>query len=140
MRVPDYVHKRFNPMKAKSLRRQVARTIREHFPRIGGTRITDLCADLVIEVVERHLRPRDSLQHGQLLWLGFDIDDPPSRNKTAENVRLVPVVLDLWNDQDLEAQLDRVPAPQRLCHAAFVCLSRHTSKAPCSPTSTWPAC
>jgi hypothetical protein len=101
-------------MKAKSLRSQLSRTIRQHFPRIGGTRITDLCADLVIEVLERHLRPRDSLQHGQLLWLGFDIDDPPSRNKTSENVRLVPVVLDLWNVEDLEAQLDRVPAPKRL--------------------------
>lgn len=114
MRVPDYLYKHFNPMKAKSLRSQLSRTIRQHFPRIGGTRITDLCADLIIEVVERHLRPRDSLQHGQLLWLGFDINDPPSRNKTAQNVRLVPVVLDLWNDQDLDAQLDRVPAPERL--------------------------
>jgi len=81
---------------------------------MGGTRITDLCADLIIEVVERHLRPRDSLHHGQLLWLGFDIDDPPSRNKTSENVRLVPVVLDLWNEDDVEAQLDRLPAPERL--------------------------
>ncbi len=114
MRVPDYLHKHFKPMKAKSLRSQLSRTIRQHFPRIGGTRITDLCADLVIEVLERHLRPRDSLHHGQLLWLGFDIDDPPSRNKTSENVRLVPVVLDLWNDDDLEAQLDRVSAPERL--------------------------
>ena len=114
MRVPDYRHKHFNPMKAKSLRSQLSRTIRLHFPRMGGTRITDLCADLIIEVVERHLRPRDSLHHGQLLWLGFDIDDPPSRNKTSENVRLVPVVLDLWNEDDVEAQLDRLPAPERL--------------------------
>lgn len=114
MRVPDYIHKHYNPMKAKSLRSQLSRTIRQHFPRIGGTRITDLCADLVIEVLERHLRPRDSLHHGQLLWLGFDIDDPPSRNKTSENVRLLPVVLDLWNDEDIEAQLDRVSAPERL--------------------------
>jgi hypothetical protein len=114
LRVPDYVYKHLNPMKAKSLRKQLSRTIRQHFPRIGGTRITDLCADLVIEVVESHLRPRDSLHHGQLLWLGFDIKDPPSRNKTSENVRLVPVVLDLWTDDDIEAHLDRVSASERL--------------------------
>jgi hypothetical protein len=114
LRVPDYVYKHYNPMRAKSLRKQISRTIRQHFPRIGGTRITDLCADLVIEVVESHLRPRDSLHHGQLLWLGIDINDPPSRNKTSENVRLVPVVLDLWTDDDIEAHLDRVPAPERL--------------------------
>jgi hypothetical protein len=114
LKVQDHVYRHLNPMKAKSLRKQLSRTIRQHFPRIGGTRITDLCADLVIEVVERHIRPRDSLHHGQLLWLGFDINDPPSRNKTSENVRLVPVVLDLWTDDDIEAHLDRVPAPERL--------------------------
>jgi hypothetical protein len=114
LKVPDYVYKHLKPMKAKSLRNQLSRTIRTHFPRIGGPRMTQLCADLVIEVVERHLRPRDSLHHGQLLWLGFDINDPPSRNKTSENVRLVPVVLDLWTDDDIEAQLDRVSASERL--------------------------
>lgn len=114
MRVPDYVHKHFNPMKAKSLRSQLSRTIRQNFPHIGGTRMTDLCADMILEVVERHLRPRDLLHHGQLLWLGYDIDDPPSRNKTAHNVRLVPVVLDLWTLDDVEAQLDRIPSSERL--------------------------
>lgn len=114
MRVPDFVHKHLKPMKAKSLRSQLSRTIRQHFPHMGGVRITDLLADMILEVVERHLRPRDSLHHGQLVWLGYDIDDPPSRNKTSENVRLVPVVLDVWNDDDLEAQLDRQPASERL--------------------------
>jgi hypothetical protein len=37
-----------------------------------------------------------------------------ARNKTAENVRLVPVVLELWTVDDVEAQLDRVPASERL--------------------------
>lgn len=114
MRAPDFVHKHLKPMKAKSLRGQLSRTIRQHFPHMGGPRITDLLADMILEVVERHLRPRDSLHHGQLLWLGYDIDDPPSRNKTSENVRLVPVVLDVWNDDDLESQLDRHPASERL--------------------------
>lgn len=114
MRTPDFLHKHLKPMRAKSLRKQLSRTIRQHFPHIGGPRMTDLCADMILEVVAHHLRPRDSLHHGQLLWLGFDIDDPPSRNKTSDNVRLVPVVLDLWTDEDLEAELDRVPAPERL--------------------------
>jgi hypothetical protein len=114
VRAPDYLHKHLKPMKAKTLRGQLSRTIRQTFPRIGGKRITDLLADILIEVVASHIRPRDSMQHGQLLWLGFDINDPPARNKTAENVRLVPVVLDLWTDDDLERHLDRLPASERL--------------------------
>lgn len=114
MRTPDYLRKHLKPMKAKTLRGQLSMTIRRNFPRIGGDRITKLLADIILEVVESHLRPRDSLHHGQVLWLGFDIDDPPARNKTAENVRLVPLVLDLWTDEDLERQLDRVPSSERL--------------------------
>lgn len=114
MRTPDFVYKHINPMKAKSLRKQLSRTIRLNFPHVGGARIAELCADMVLEVVTRHLHPRDTLHHGQLLWLGFDLDDPPSRNKTSDNVRLVPLVLDLCTDDDLDAQLDRVSAPDRL--------------------------
>lgn len=114
MRVPDYLHKHLKPMRVKSLRGQLSRTIRQTFPHFGGVRITNLLADIILEVVESHLRPRDSLHHGQLLWLGFDINDPPSRNKTSENVRLVPVVLDLWTEDDLEAHLDRVSHSERL--------------------------
>jgi hypothetical protein len=114
MRTPDYVYKHINPMKAKSLRKQLSRTIRKNFPNFGGTRISDLCADMVLEIVSQHIHPRDALQHGQLVWLGFDIDDPPSRNKRAEDVRLVPLVLDLCINDDLEAQLDHVSAPERL--------------------------
>jgi hypothetical protein len=114
MRTPDHVYRHINPMKAKSLRGQLSRTIREHFPHLGGVRMTDLCADMILEVVTQHLHPREHLHHGQLLWLGFDIDDPPSRNKTAQNVRLIPVVLDVCTDEDLDALLDRVPAPERL--------------------------
>jgi len=114
MRTPDYVYKHINPMKAKSLRKQLSRTIRQNFPHVGGARISELCADMVLEIVARHIHPRDSLRHGQLVWLGFDIDDPPSRNKRSEDVRLVPLVLDLCIDEDLDAQLDRVSASERL--------------------------
>jgi hypothetical protein len=113
MKAVDHAYKRFNPMKSKGLRKELSRTIRQHFPRVGGPRMSNLCADIVLEIVHKHLHPREHLHHGQLLWLGFDIDDPPSRNKTSENVRLVPLVLDVCTEEDIDAQLDRVPAPER---------------------------
>ncbi len=114
MKRPDYLAKRVKPMKFKNLRKELSRTIRTHFPRVGGPRMTDLCADLVLEVVHKHLHPREYLRHGQLVWLAFDVDDPPSRAKTMADVRLIPVVLDLSTDDDLDAVLDRVPAIERL--------------------------
>ncbi|MBA2708704.1 MAG: DUF1670 domain-containing protein [Gemmatimonadaceae bacterium] len=130
MKAPDYVRKRFEPMKSKGLRKELSRVIRHHFPRIGGSRIADLCADMVLEVVFKHLQPSEHLHHGQIVWLGFDIDDPPSRNKTSENVRLVPVVLDLFSDDDIDAVIDRVPAEQRLLRRCIRILNQaHAQKA-----------
>lgn len=114
MKAPDYVRKKTQPLKTRSLRRELSRTIRQHFPRVGGPRMSDLCADIVLEVVYKHLHPREHMQHGQLLWLGIDVTDPPARNKTSENVRLVPVVLDVCVEEDLDAIIDRVPAEERI--------------------------
>jgi len=114
MKRPDYLAKHVKPMKLKNLKKELSRTIRQQFPRVGGPRMTDLCADLVLEVVHKHLLPREHLRHGQLVWLAFDVDDPPSRAKTMADVRLVPVVLDASTDEDLDAVLARVPAVERL--------------------------
>jgi hypothetical protein len=114
MKRQDYVRNRIEPLKSKGLRKQLSLTIRRQFPRIGGPRMGDLCADIILEVVERHLRPREHLRHGQILWLGFDIDDPPSRGKTTADSHLVPVVLDVCTPDDLEAMLDRKRPSERL--------------------------
>lgn len=126
MKTPDYVRKRVEPMKLKGLHKELSRVIRQQFPRIGGPRMTDLCASLVLEIVDKHLLPREHLRHGQLLWLGFDLNDPPSRGKTMADVRLVPVILDVCTPDDLDAQIDRrLPGERlltravRLCHQAF---------------------
>lgn len=114
MRTPDYLRKRVAPMKLKGLHKELSRVIRHQFPRIGGPRMTDLCATLVLEIIDKHIHPKDHLRHGQLLWLGFDLDDPPSRGKTMAEVRLIPVILDVCTENDLDAHLDRVPASERL--------------------------
>lgn len=114
MRTPDYVRQRVGPMKLKGLHKELSRVIRQQFPRIGGPRMTDLCATLILEIVDRHLLPTEHLRHGQLLWLGFDLDDPPSRGKTMADVRLIPVILDVCTAEDLDAHLDRLLPRERL--------------------------
>lgn len=113
-REPDYVRKKFNSLLAKNLRNALAHRIHEEFPRLGGERIRRLCAEMILEVVDQHVRPRESLRPGQALWLGIDKDDPPSRHKRTENTRLVPVVLDLSTEEDVLARIDRKPQKERL--------------------------
>jgi len=122
----DYVAKHYKPLQDKTLENALAHRIGAEFPRLGGSRIHRVCARMVLEVVEAHLRPRESIRHGQVLWLAYRIDDPPRRGKRTADSELVPVVLDLSTAEDIDARLARRPPRERrqaklvrLCHQAF---------------------
>ena len=118
----DRVRRMFVPLKAKTLKNALAHVIGRDFPRIGGERIRMLCAEMILEVVAVHLQPRDHLRHGQALWLGVDIDDPPTRAKRIADTNLIPVILDISADEDIQARIDRTPAQERLrIRAARLC-------------------
>ncbi|MFQ5464209.1 MAG: DUF1670 domain-containing protein [Phycisphaerae bacterium] len=110
----DYVRKKFGPLLEKGLKQALVHAIGRDFPRLGGPRILDLCAEMILEVVEAHGLLRERVRHGQALWLGVDVNDPPGRYKRIANTQLVPVVLDLSRDEDVEARLARKSAEVRL--------------------------
>ena len=114
----DYLRKKFGPLKARSLKNAIANQITTEFPRIGGPRICSLCAELIMEVVEKHMRSRDHIRHGQALWAAIDINDPPKRYRRTADTKLVPVLLDLSTADDVQRRIDRVPASERLLHRA----------------------
>jgi hypothetical protein len=120
---PDSLRKKFNPLKAKTLKNALSHCIRREFPRIGGPRIGDACADMILEVVQSHLRCKEHLTHGQVLWLAVAADDPPRRHQTIADTDLVPVLLDLSTCEDVDHRLERLPAEQR-CLAKVLRLCR----------------
>ena len=113
-RKPDYVRKHYGPLLQKTLQNAVSHVIGEQFPRIGGPRIRELCARMILEVVSVHVRPSEHLRHGQALWLGIAVDDPPRRHQRTVDTHLVPVVLDVSTPDDIHARLDRKPPGERL--------------------------
>jgi hypothetical protein len=115
----DYVRKKFAPLLDKTLKNALAYAISREFPRMGGERICQLCAEMILEVVQTHLRPREHLHQGQLLWMGVDVEDPPARGKTMAQTRLVPVVLDLHTEEDTRAILEGQSLAQRRLHKAI---------------------
>lgn len=122
----DFQRKRFAPMLEKSLKNALAYRISQDFPRVGGERIRQLCADIILEVVNQHLRPREHLQHGQILWMAVSLNDPPSRKKRIRDTHQLPVVLDLSTNDDLQALLDRVKPQERLRRKAIrLCTQAH---------------
>lgn len=113
-RTPDYVRKHYGPVLAKTLQNALAHVIGEQFPRIGGPRIRELCAQMILDVVSTYVRPTEHMRHGQVLWLGIATADPPRWRQRTEDTHLVPVVLDLSTPEDIHARLDRKPSPERL--------------------------
>ena len=97
----DYIRKRYGPMREKSLKNALAYRIAKDFPRVGGERIRQFCAEMILEVVQQHLRPRELVQHGQIVWLAVSLNDPPARHKRIRDTELVPVILDLSITDDI---------------------------------------
>ena len=124
---PDFVRKKYSPMRQKTLRNALAQRLRREFPRFGGDRILNLCAEMILEVVESHVRPLAAVRHGQVVWMAVSRDDPPARGKRITHTDLVPVVLNLSTGEDIDAVIERQP-PQarllrkvlRLCEEAIV--------------------
>lgn len=115
---PDYVRKKFGPLKDKTLRNALAHRIHQEFPRLGGHRIRGLCADMILEVVNSHRRPLESVAHGQTVWMAVGTSSPPRRHQRIADTELVPVVLDVSTVEDVEARVARMKPGQRLAQKA----------------------
>lgn len=122
----DRLRKAFEPQKRRSLRYALAHRMAEEFPRLGGPRMLDLCAEVVLEVVDRHRRDINTLSHGQIVWAAISADHPPGRNRPTKTEHLVPVVLTVSHPDDIDLRIDRRPAVQlltqrsvRMCYEAF---------------------
>jgi hypothetical protein len=122
----DYVRKKYGPLLDKTLQNALAHRIATEFPRIGGRRIQQLCAAMILEVIARHVRPREHVHHGQVLWTAVHRDHPPRYQQRIADSELVPVVLDLSVPEDIEARLARRPPREvlrdkavRLCQQAY---------------------
>jgi len=123
---PDFVRKKFGPIRDKTLRNVVAHRIAKEFPRIGGPRICLLCADLILEVVLKHMRPHEHVAHGQTIWMAVSVNNPPRHRQRIVDTDLVPVLLDLCTADDVQARIDRLPTPQRLLRKVLrLCQQAH---------------
>jgi hypothetical protein len=123
---PDFVRKKFGPLRDKTLRNAVAHQIAKQFPRIGGPRICHLCADMLLEVIYKHMRSKDHVAHGQTLWMAIAVNDRPRHRQRIADTDLVPVLLELSTAEDAQMRIDRLPAPQRLLRKALrLCQQAH---------------
>jgi DNA-binding CsgD family transcriptional regulator len=114
------------PLLAKTLENALAHRIAKEFPRIGGPRICKLCAEMIMEVVNNHLRSKDYVHHGQMVWTTIDVNNRPGWCQKTADADLVTVVLDASTPEDIQSRIDRLAPPQwrlrkaiRMCRQAY---------------------
>jgi len=114
------------PLLAKTLENALAHRIAKEFPRIGGPRICKLCAEMIMEVVHNHIRSKDYVHHGQIVWTAVSVNGRPGWCQKIVDTDLVTVVLDASTDEDVQARIDRVSTSQwrlrkatRMCRQAY---------------------
>ena len=122
---PDYIRKKFAPLQEKTLQNALANRVAKEFPRIGGPRIQQLCAEMILEVLSQHLHAREHVSHGNMLWMTVPVNDPPRNRQRIADCQFVPVVLEVSNHEDIQMRLDRLPPREslknkavRICHQA----------------------
>lgn len=122
---PDFIRKKFGPLQGKTLKNALAHQIHIEFPRIGP-RLCAVCAEMILDFLDQHLRSTDCVGHGQILWLAVSRDDPPRYRQRIADSTLVPVVLDLSTPDDVQRRIERLSPSQRLLHKALrLCRQAH---------------
>lgn len=86
----------------KTFHSMLCHLLQTEFPGTFGPAVTQLFADRIHELHERCHPPLSRVKVGQVLWLAVAADERPGRSKRIEDTRLVPVLLDLVTQRDIE--------------------------------------
>jgi hypothetical protein len=92
----------YDATERKTFRNSLCHLLQTEFPGVFGPTITRLFSESIDQLYQRFHPPGSRFAAGQCLWVAVAVDDPPRYGKRIEHTRLVPVVLDLVNAQDLE--------------------------------------
>ena len=85
-----------------------------------------IAAQRILEVVFAHLRVRDAVRHGQVAWTGIALEQRTHWRQRVEQMKLVPLVLDLVTPEDIDAIVEREPPRQRLLRRCLrLCRQAH---------------
>jgi DNA-binding CsgD family transcriptional regulator len=89
-----------------SLETRIVNLIDQDYAMITGGKIRQMFAEDLVKLVREEFRELDSLEVGQILWMGVHKDDRPSYGKNAKNTQMVPVSLSLISRDDIEMMIE----------------------------------
>ena len=106
----------YRPQAAKTLRQTLICFIQREFPRLGGPWVVELFVDKLLELVDSYRITPERLKPGQTVWPAVAVHERPRYRKPMTETQLVPVVITLADQdevQDLRTRVKRREILQR---------------------------
>ena len=98
--------------KYKGFTNAVKLMLNQEYKFLGGERIQDMFIQDLLQEYNKHLKDGWKLDAGQTVWWAVHKSEKPSRSKTIENTRMVPVVLSIASIEDLKLRLEGYSAKE----------------------------
>jgi hypothetical protein len=101
---PTLAQRRFGRIKAKSLKHILLERFLNHYGFDKGHVVAAVIVDDILQIIEHFYRYTDNsfLKQGQIVWHAVPIQEYPRRGKSMAQTKLIPVVLDMITENDLE--------------------------------------
>lgn len=100
--VSERRHKR---LKGKTIKKIILDKFLNQYGYDKGHITANAIVDDLLITIEQYYRFSDNslLRHGQIVWMAVPVDEFPKKGKSIQQTQLKPVVLDLINDDDIDA-------------------------------------
>jgi hypothetical protein len=97
-------HREYARMKGKTLKHIVLDRFLSQYGYDKGEVTASAIVDDLLALIEQYYRYTDQsfLKPGQMVWHAVPVDEYPKKGKSMARTRLIPVVLDMITDTDLE--------------------------------------
>lgn len=79
---------------------------------LGGDKIQNMFIKDLLDEFNKHHKDDWKLNAGQTVWWAVHKNEKPSRNKTIQNTKMVPVILSVASIEDLNLRLDGYSAKE----------------------------
>jgi hypothetical protein len=89
-----------------SLETSIVNMIDRDYSMISGDKVREMFAKDLVELVREEFKEIDSVEVGQMLWMGVHKDDRPSYGKNSRNTHMIPITLTLISNEDLDMRLN----------------------------------
>ena len=97
--------KEYRPQLQKTFETAVMSFLEMEFPHLTGPLTRKTFVDALKEIVEQFYPPLSHLKAGQMLWIAVAKDEKTQYGKKMSSTRLVPVILTVIDQSDIEVRM-----------------------------------